>query len=85
MGKTSSGFQYPFPTIPQKWTQEEKHFATGIRRIFDIIFATNTFTKLAYPVGAVYLTTKDKVPFTFGTWSSVTTGITGVNGWKRIK
>lgn len=30
---------YVFPNIPEKWTQEEKRFALGLRGIFDTLFA----------------------------------------------
>ena len=69
----------PFPNIPSKWSDEEKRFANGLREMFDRVFSRNA----TYPVGIVVLTSNDKKPFTFGEWEAVTTGITGVYGWKR--
>ena len=69
----------PFPNIPEKWTQEERRFAYGLRDLFDQLFARSN----AYPVGVVVLTTEDTKPFTFGTWEELDLGLTGVHAWQR--
>lgn len=37
--KQVNSLQYPFPAVPQSWSQEEKQFAQGLRRVFDILFS----------------------------------------------
>ena len=32
-------YQYPFPRIPDKWSEEERRFANGLRELFDQLFA----------------------------------------------
>jgi len=76
---------YTFPNVPQGWTQDGKHFAIGLRSLFDRIFGTMITLKDVYPVGIIVLTGADEAPFSFGEWTAVTTGITGVYGWKRTR
>lgn len=73
---------YPFPKTPNNWDQEGKQFAQGLQNLFDQIFGT-TILRKAYPVGIVVLTGANQAPFSFGKWTSVSTGISGVYGWKR--
>lgn len=37
--KHTTAYQYPFPAVPEKWTEEEKRFAAGLRDLFDQLFA----------------------------------------------
>jgi hypothetical protein len=37
--KHPTAYQYPFPAVPEKWTEEEKRFAAGLRDLFDQLFA----------------------------------------------
>lgn len=69
-----------FPALPSRWGQEERNFAFGLRSLFE----QNRWQR-AYPVGIVVLSSRDQKPFTFGEWESITTGITDVYGWRRIK
>lgn len=39
MSKTSTFQQYPYPPEPSKWTHEERMYAQGLRRLFDILFS----------------------------------------------
>lgn len=73
---------YPFPVIPQRWDDEERRFARGLHELFDQIFGRMSLQKI-YPVGIIVFTGANKAPFSFGKWSAVTTGITGVYAWKR--
>ena len=70
----------PFPILPNKWGEEERRFALGLRGLLE----QNRWQR-AYPVGIVVLSVKSDKPFTFGEWESVTTGISGVYGWKRVR
>jgi hypothetical protein len=87
---------YTFPAIPGRWSEEDRHFAMGLRYLFDRLFGgmlsrddvrSIVDTKLPeiYPVGIVVLTGEEEPPFSFGEWTAVTTGITGVYGWKRTE
>jgi hypothetical protein len=54
---------YVFPNIPEKWTQEEKRFALGLRGIFDVLFTriqstSNEIEKLKEQINEV----EDNVP-----------------------
>lgn len=69
----------PFPNIPTRWNDEERRFAQGLRDLLEMAFSRSA----TYPIGIVVLTSKNTKPFSFGTWEAVTTGITGVYGWKR--
>ena len=73
---------YPFPKIPEKWGQEERTFAQGIHNLFDQIFGKMSLQKI-YPVGIIVFTGANQAPFSFGKWTSVSTGISGVYAWKR--
>lgn len=73
---------YPFPKTPDGWNHEERQFAQGIHQLFDTIFGRMSLQKI-YPVGIIVFTGADKAPFSFGKWTAVTTGITGVYAWKR--
>jgi hypothetical protein len=81
--RTATGYQYPFPTVPQKWGQEERQFAQGLRSVFDILFSRVTLAKMLYPVGSVVFSTKETPPFSFGEWEAVQTGISALNAWER--
>ena len=76
----------PFPMIPERWGEEGRRFALGLRDLMEQIR-----WQRAYPVGIVVMSVRKAEndnpvkPFTFGDWESVTTGITGVYGWKRVK
>lgn len=72
-----------FPQIPPRWNEESRMFALGLRNALEQIWAK--VWQRAYPVGAVVLTANEEKPFTFGKWESITTGITGINGWKRVE
>ena len=37
--KNTTAYQYPFPPIPEGWTEDGKRFAYGLRHLFDILFA----------------------------------------------
>ena len=74
-----------FPPIPSRWGQEEHRFAMGLRDLFDSIR-----WQRAWPVVSVALSTKTDgntpvKPFSFGKWEQISTGITGVYGWKRVE
>ena len=73
---------YPFPNIPAKWTHEERMFAQGLHSLFDQIFGRFSLQKV-YPVGIVVFTGADQAPFSFGKWTPLSTGITGVYAWER--
>ena len=32
-------YQYPYPNEPKNWTQEERMYGQGLRRLFDILFS----------------------------------------------
>lgn len=70
----------PFPMLPSRWGEEERRFALGIRGLLE----QNRWQK-AYPVGIVVLSAEEEKPFTFGEWEGISTGITGVYGWKRVR
>lgn len=76
----------PFPIIPESWSEDGRRFAFGLRDVLEQIR-----WQRAWPVGIVVLSTKTDEndnpvrPFLFGEWEQVTTGITGVYGWRRIK
>lgn len=72
-----------FPMIPQRWGHEEHQFALGLRSLIEYIQLR--VWQRAWPVGSVILTVGEEKPFTFGAWEEITTGITGVNGWKRVR
>lgn len=74
---------FPFPNVPPNWNDNSRQFALGLRNLIEQIQAKGW--QRAYPVGSVYLTTKTERPFTFGKWETISTGITGVNGWKRVE
>ena len=76
---------YPFPAIPSSWSQEGQQFARGLRFLFDRIFGQQITVKDVYPVGIIVLTGADEAPFSFGEWTAVSTGISGVYGWKRTR
>lgn len=73
---------YPFPKTPEKWDREERLFAQGLQNIIDDIYGTSILRKV-YPVGIVVLSGANQAPFSFGKWTSVSTGMSGVYGWKR--
>lgn len=83
MAQRLINYGVPFPAIPGRWLGEELSFAQGLRRMLEQI--QSTVWRKAYPVGIVVLTSDNQKPFTFGAWESVTTGISGVYGWKRVK
>lgn len=90
MRQTTTG--YPFPNIPGGWSEDGKRFAQGLRFLFDRIFGQmvtkkdiNALREEIFPVGIVILTGSNEAPFSFGTWTAVTTGITGVYGFKRTE
>lgn len=70
----------PFPMVPQRWGEEERRFAFGLRDLIEQIR-----WQRAFPVGIVIMSAKQDKPFAFGEWESITTGISGVYGWKRVK
>ena len=76
----------PFPAIPERWGEDGRRFAMGLRDLLEQIR-----WQRAWPVGIVVMSTRldennnPKKPFTFGEWEEVATGITGVYGWKRVK
>lgn len=72
-----------FPMLPTRWGEEERRFALGLRDLID--FVRYRAWQRAWPVGSVFLTVGEDKPFTFGSWEEVTTGITGVSGWKRVR
>ena len=37
--KTVSFFQYPYPAEPRNWTEEERAYGRGLKRLFDILFS----------------------------------------------
>jgi hypothetical protein len=90
---------YAFPNIPKNWNEDDKQFAHGLRQLFDRLFgrmvtqrdidnAVKDKVTLsdAYPVGIVVLSDDgNAAPFEFGEWTAVTSGITGVYGWKRTE
>ena len=39
MKRHPTAYQYPFPPIPEGWTEDGKRFAYGLRNLFDILFA----------------------------------------------
>lgn len=83
MAKITTKPTLPFPTIPNKWTTEERLFGQGLNTLLDQIQLRNW--QKAYPVGIVVLTATNTKPFDFGEWESVSTGISGVYGWKRVR
>lgn len=72
-----------FPRIPESWSEDGKRFAQALRSLTEYILSQGW--RRAYPVGIVVLTSANEKPFTFGQWEAVTTGITGVYGWRRVK
>lgn len=76
----------PFPLLPTRWGEEERRFAFGLRDLFEQLR-----WQRAYPVGMVVLYTREDEesnpvkPFAFGEWERITTGISGVYGWKRVR
>lgn len=76
----------PFPLLPIRWGEDERRFCFGLRDLIE-----QTQWKRAYPIGIVIFSSRVDSddnpikPFAFGEWESVTTGITGVYGWKRVK
>jgi len=72
-----------FPQIPPRWNEESRQFALGLRYVIEQVQAR--VWQRAYPVGAVFLTVNNTKPFTFGEWEAITTGITGVYGFKRVR
>lgn len=82
--RTTTNYQYPFPSIPRKWGHDEMQFAQGLRRLFDILFAKKWLSiSEVFPVGSVVLTESDTAPYSFGTWEAIQSGISGVYAWKR--
>lgn len=75
-----------FPDIPESWGDESRRFALGLRDLFEQIR-----WQRAYPIGIVVMSVRKNEsnnpvkPFTFGEWEQITTGISGVYGWKRVK
>ena len=53
MNKHPTSYQYPFPPIPEGWTEDGKRFAFGLRNLFDILFARNSSWKSADDWSAV--------------------------------
>ena len=47
MNRHPTSYQYPFPPIPEGWTEDGKRFAYGLRNLFDILFARNYTWKSA--------------------------------------
>lgn len=72
-----------FPQIPESWSPDGRRFALSLRSLSEYILTRGW--QRAYPVGAVVFNSEDKRPFSFGEWEAVTTGISGVYGWRRIK
>lgn len=72
----------PFPPIPERWNEDGKRFAMGLRGVLDQMQAR--LWQRALPVGIVVLTAENEKPFEFGKWESVQTGMTGIYGWKRV-
>lgn len=83
MAKITTKPTLPFPAIPNRWTSEERLFGQGLNTLLDQIQLRNW--QKAYPVGIVVLTATNVKPFDFGEWESVSTGISGVYGWKRVR
>lgn len=75
-----------FPLLPARWGDEERRFANGLRELLEQIR-----WQRAYPVGIVVMSSRKDgndnpiKPFSFGEWETVSTGITGVYGWKRVR
>ena len=72
-----------FPMLPSRWGDEERRFALGLRDLIEHI--RYRAWQRAWPVGSVVLTVNEENPFSFGVWEEITTGITGVSGWKRVR
>lgn len=75
----------PFPMIPEGWGEEGRRFALGLRDLIEQIR-----WQRAYPVGIVALSTRTDngipvKPFSFGEWEQVTTNMTGIYGWRRVR
>lgn len=76
----------PFPPIPERWGEEGRRFAFGLRDLMEQIR-----WQRAWPIGIVALSTRtdendDPIkPFTFGEWEQVETGIIGIYGWRRTR
>lgn len=47
MNRHPTSYQYPFPPIPEGWTEDGKRFAFGLRNLFDILFARSSSWKSA--------------------------------------
>lgn len=76
---------YPFPNVPQGWSDDGKQFAKGLRFLFDQLFGKQISLKDVYPVGVIVFTGANEAPFSFGEWTAVASGISGVYGWKRTR
>lgn len=76
---------YPFPVIPGNWSEDGRRFAQGLRYLFDQLFGRQITLKDVYPVGTVVFTGANEAPFSFGEWTAVSSGISGVYGWKRTR
>ena len=37
--KAASFYQYPYPAEPRNWTDEERAYGRGLRKLFDILFS----------------------------------------------
>lgn len=76
----------PFPMIPTRWGEEERRFSLGLRDLLE-----QTRWQRAYPVGIVVLSAavnrdnEPARPFPFGEWEQVTTSMTGIYGWRRVR
>lgn len=85
--------RFVFPRIPDKWGADERRFASGLRDLFESLFAkkadkmTDSLTKAlqdqAHPVGSIVLSAEEECPVTYGEWTEVTTGLTGIYAWRR--
>lgn len=80
----SAGLAFPNP--PERWGSDERRFWAGLRDLMEQIQ-----WRRAYPIGIVALSAKTDEngnparPFSFGEWELVTTGMTGVYGWRRVR
>lgn len=66
MKRHPTAYQYPFPPIPEGWTEDGKRFAYGLRNLFDILFArVNVWhSKDTFPQDAM---TEIRAVITYGT------------------
>lgn len=83
MAKTITETGPGFPQIPESWSPDGRRFAMNLRSLAEYILSRGW--QRAYPVGAVVFNSTNERPFAFGEWETVSSGISGVYGWRRIK